>query len=324
MDFATTDRLLQISEAEVRAHVGAEDALRSAESAFLALHSGAAVSHPVLLAPGPGPGDRWGVKAASFAPRGLYGCKVGSYWPGNAKRGIEAHGSTIVLLDASSGHVRAALSARHLTALRTAAADALSVRLLSRQEARTLAVLGAGHQAFWNVMAVAQVRDLERVAVWARSETAAEELAKRLRDAGVPATATTIQDAVASADVISTATSSDTPLFETEWVRPGTHISAMGADTKGKQELPINLVRRAALFVDVAAQSVTIGEFEAAARDGAIKQDELICLGAVLAGDHPGRLAKDQITIFDSSGSAMQDLAIAEVALDLIAKAQTQ
>ena len=128
MGFAVADRLLQISEAQVHAHVGAEDALQSAEAAFLGLHSGVAVSHPVLLAPGPGPGDRWGVKAASLASRSLYGCKVGSYWPGNAKRGLEAHGSTILLLDASSGHVRAMLSARHLTALRTAAADALEGR----------------------------------------------------------------------------------------------------------------------------------------------------------------------------------------------------
>ena len=136
----------------------------------------------------------------------------------------------------------------------------------------------------------------------------AERLATRLvEERGLPAEAAPVTEAVARADIIVTVTTSRDPLFDAADVRPGTHISAMGADGSGKRELPAELYTRAALFCDIPEQSRTIGEFSHAPSDAALTP-----LGAVLRGEALGRKSAEEITVFDSSGFALQYLALAE------------
>jgi ornithine cyclodeaminase len=188
-------------------------------------------------------------------------------------------------------------------AFRTAAADALAVDLLAAKGSSTLALFGGGHQAPYNARAIARVRPISRILVVARNP---ERAVAELQSHGLNATSASAEQACAEADVISTATTAtvrDSPLFQAEWVRPGMHISAMGADGPGKRELPPELLGRATLFCDQIEQSRRLGEFQHAPATAA-----LTTLGDVLTGRAPGRQDADAVTIFDSSGIGLQDL----------------
>ncbi|MCD2442025.1 ornithine cyclodeaminase family protein [Agromyces sp. SYSU K20354] len=251
-------------------------------------------------------GQRFTVKSGSTGT--ATGVKVGTYWHGNSELGLPRHGSTTLLLDPETGRLSAVIEAAAANAMRTAAADALAVQALARDDASTLTVVGTGTQAFYEAAAVARVRPIARVLISGRSEAKAAQLADRLSaHLSVPVTPTSIQAAVEAADVLVTVTTSREPLFNAEWVRPGTHVSAMGADGPGKQELPTALHARAALFCDVIEQTRTLGEFQHAPQHMPITP-----LRDVLRGDAPGRVIRDQVTIFDSSGFALQDLTLAE------------
>jgi ornithine cyclodeaminase len=145
-----------------------------------------------------------------------------------------------------------------------------------------------------------------------------EHFIGRLTTGGLAASISDAQAACKIADVIVTATPSQAPLFEADWVRPGTHISAMGTDSKGKQELPPALFSRAKLFCDLPQQSVTIGEFQHAADAIASSKIGLIAIGDVLIGKAEGRSSAEEITIFDSSGISLQDLCMGQKLLKFL------
>ncbi|MFT4255188.1 MAG: hypothetical protein QM608_22230 [Caulobacter sp.] len=195
----------------------------------------------------------------------------------------------------------------------TATASEAAVKHLARLDARVLAVVGTGHQAFWEAMAVAEVRDLEEVWVCGRNAAAVEALAGRLVDAGLPARAGVKEEAIPRADIVCTVTAARQPLFSASLISPGTHISAMGADGPGKQELDPALFESAALWADAPEQSARIGEFQ---HLSAALMVDIHAIGDLIDGRLPGRSASDAITIYDSSGLALQDLAICAFALD--------
>jgi ornithine cyclodeaminase len=305
-----------VSEATARSLVTIRDAIGVVEEMFLALHRQQAEVFPVVLGHGSDPGSRFSMKSGLIRDQGLVGLKVGTYWPGNRTRGLESHGSTTFFLDDATGAPRALVSASHLTALRTAAADGVAIKHLARPGAVTLGVVGAGHQAWFDVLAAMEVRPIERLLVWSRTAANAERFAQRARDElGLDARAGDLQAVVEAADVLLTVTAASEPLVRRAWVRPGVHISAMGADARGKHELDPQLVGDAALFADVVEQALSIGEYEAAFDAGLIQEASVTPLGAVVAGVRPGRTSPEAITIFDSSGIALQDLAIGAFAL---------
>ncbi|MDT9600498.1 ornithine cyclodeaminase family protein [Sphingosinicella rhizophila] len=305
-----------VSETVARRSVTLADAISLMDEAFRAVVEGDAVAFPVLMCHGTQSNTRFGVKAALNRKAALPGLKIGSYWPDNSMRGIEAHGSTTILLDDETGFPVALVSAGHINGLRTAGADAVGVRALARPDASHVAIIGAGHQAWYDLKAIAEVRDVKRVSVWNRSPDKAAAFARRASDQGFDAQAVDLEQAVRGADIIVTATASQEPLVQKEWVSPGTHISAMGADARGKQELDPQLALGAALFAELPEQSVVLGEFQHAAALGLIGQDAVTPIGAVLNGSQTGRTSADQITIFDSSGIGVQDLAIAAFAVE--------
>lgn len=305
--------MTMITEAESAALVDEDLALAAAREAFLAAATG--TTFPVVIGHGAAPHDRFTLKSGSAA--GLVGVKIGSYWPGNEEAGIPRHSSTIVLLDPETGRLAAVVEAATANAYRTAAADALAVDTLARPDSHTLTVFGTGHQALHEVCAVSRVRPIRQVFVVGRRAEAARTFAGKVTDrTGLPAEPATARTAVSSADVVITATTARQPLFDADWVTPGTHISAMGADAPGKQELPPALHGRASLFCDLVDQARAIGEFQHAG------EAELTPLGAVLAGAAQGRLSPQDITVFDSSGFALQDLTLAAALLRRHAIAQ--
>ncbi|AHH95239.1 ornithine cyclodeaminase family protein [Kutzneria viridogrisea] len=299
-----TDSITFISESESAALVDEDLALAAAREAFLATATGS--TFPVVIGHAAVPDNRFTLKSGSADD--LVGVKIGSYWPGNTE--VPRHSSTIVLLDPATGRLAAVVEAATANAYRTAAADALAVDTLARPDSRTLTVIGTGHQARYEVGAVTRVRPIERVLVVGRSPDTARAFATEVTArTGLPAEPAEARTAVAAADVVVTATTARQPLFDADWVAPGTHISAMGADGPGKQELPVALYDRASLFCDLPDQSRTIGEFQHAPSAAPV------ALGAVLAGDAGGRGSAEAITVFDSSGFALQDLALATALL---------
>lgn len=303
-----------VSESIAGSLVTLADAIEVSESAFASLAQGDSLLFPAVRGHGSDPATRFGVKSGYYHARNLPGLKVGSYWATNVVRGIGNHGSTTLLLDDETGLLQGIVAATHLTALRTAAADAIAVKYLARQDACVLALVGTGHQAFYDALAIARVRDLRKILVCGRRHDAAEETARRLRGAGLPAVASSSESALKQADIVSTVTAARAPLIQEGCLRPGTHVSAMGADGPGKQELGTDLVANASLWADSPAQSVIMGEFQHAHSVGLIQIEAIGSIGELILGNRRGRLA-DEITIFDSSGIALQDLAICALAL---------
>jgi ornithine cyclodeaminase len=301
-----------VPEHAAREAVSLDDAIAVVEAAFIDLAAGRSALFPVALGQGAA-SERFGAKLGRDGAGGVPGLKVGTYWPDNRARGLPAHGSTTLLLDPASGFPQALVAATHLTALRTAAADAVAVRALARADAERLLVIGTGHQAYWETRAVARVRQLAAVVIAGRSGEAAEALAARLRDDGLPARSGTVAADAPASDIIVTVTAAHQPVLAATDVRPGTHISAMGADEPVKAEMDPALFAAARLFADLPRQSAAIGEFSQAVVNG-LDPERIEAIGNVLAGA-AGRVAGDDVTIFDSSGVAIQDLAIARLAL---------
>jgi ornithine cyclodeaminase len=220
-----------------------------------------------------------------------------------------------VLLDVVTGFPLALVNANYLNGFRTAAADAAAVAALSRPDAAILGVLGAGHQAAFDIRAIARVRALRLIKIWNRTPHRAHELRAELGDLAIEIRLEDRLSTVAGSDILVTVTGSTEPLIFDAEVSPGTHISAMGADRTGKQELDVSLVMRSRLFADDVRQSTSVGEFQHVARAAPAELTSIAPLGAVLSGDLQGRVNPDEITIFDSSGIALQDLLIAQAVL---------
>ncbi|MFI7000303.1 ornithine cyclodeaminase family protein [Nocardia sp. NPDC050175] len=293
-----------ITESVSASLIDEELALQAAREAFLASTTGAAF--PVVIGHR-APANRFTLKSGSAGD--LVGVKIGSFWPDNDQIGIPRHSSTIVLLDPATGRLAAVVEAATANSYRTAAADALAVETLARPDAHTLTVIGTGNQALYEVRAVTRVRPIQQVFVVGRRPGVARDFAQDVTAyTGLPAEPAETRTAVTAADIVVTATTSREPLFDAAWIAPGTHISAMGADGPGKQELPPELYDRARLFCDLPEQSRTIGEFQHA-------RTTPTALGAVLTAAAEGRRAPEDITVFDSSGFALQDLTLAAALL---------
>jgi ornithine cyclodeaminase len=297
--------MIFISEEESAQIASHELAFGAVRAALIAASQDSAVSFPVVLGHSSDPNNRFTIKSATDGH--MTGLKVGSYFPSNDRAGQPRHNSITLVFDQSKGRIGAIVEGGRLNAYRTAAADAVATDVLARRDAKVLALFGTGHQAEFEAVAISRVRSLERVLVVGRDVARTEAFVERLRSTGLPAETASGEQACSAADIIVTVTTATTPLFEPTWVRSGTHVSSMGSDRTGKQELPPSLFASAQLFCDLPEQSRVIGEFQHAA-----PHQVLTAIGDVLAGRSAGRNRDDQITIFDSSGISLQDLYMAE------------
>jgi ornithine cyclodeaminase len=302
--------MIHISEEESSALASHELAFKAVRMALIAAATSDAETFPVVLGHASDPQNRFTIKSTADAR--LTGLKVGSYFPTNDAWGGPRHNSFILLFDQAKGRIGAVIEGTTLNAYRTAAANAVATDALARNDAKVLALFGTGHQAGYEAAAVARVRNLERILIVGRDPSRAEALVGRLRELRIPVEAVGAEVACRAADIVVTATTATAPLFSAVWVRPGTHISSMGSDRTGKQELPTELFEHARLFCDLPEQSRRIGEFQHAAADLPVT-----AIGDVLEGHAPGRSSPLDVTIFDSSGIALQDLYIAEALIAL-------
>jgi ornithine cyclodeaminase len=309
--------MLLVGEEAAKRLVTMTDALAAVSSAFADLERGEAEVFPVVTGHGSSPSSGFAVKSGLLQRQRRLGFKIGTYWPDNRQKGLASHGSTVLLLDDDTGLPHALVSATYLTALRTAAADGVAALHLARPDSSVVGMVGAGHQAWFELLALREVRPIRKVLVWSRSNERAEAYCSRAREElSLEAERLPLAAVVEGADILVTVTAAREPLVKRKWVKPGTHISAMGADAPGKQELDVALVAAGALFADSVQQSITIGEYEAAEQFGTLSRDAIRTLGSVILERNPGRRTSEEITIFDSSGMSLQDLAIGAVAIE--------
>jgi ornithine cyclodeaminase/alanine dehydrogenase-like protein (mu-crystallin family) len=255
--------------------------------------------------------------SAGASSGAAFGLKAICLIPGNPARGLDAHQGTVTLYDGDTGMPTAILNASAITEIRTAAVTAVATRALAREGARVLCLLGAGVQARSHLAALADVRPWAEVRVYAPTTAHAEALRHTRSDITVAASA---QDAVRGADVVVVATSAKRPVVEHAWLAPGAHVNAVGASSPTAWEIEPATVAAAALFCD-SRESVRneAGEFKLAIQEGLIAGEDHIRaeLGEVVIGRHPGRESDDELTLFRSLGIGVEDLAAAQVAVDV-------
>jgi ornithine cyclodeaminase/alanine dehydrogenase-like protein (mu-crystallin family) len=241
------------------------------------------------------------------------GAKIITVFPGNDATPYDSHIGVVLLFDAEHGKLLAIADASSITSIRTAAVSGLATRLLAREDAHELALLGAGVLAMPHLEAVRCVRDIRRVRVWSRTGDHARGFAERARGTvGVEVVvAGTAREAVEGADVVCTITGSRTPVLEGAWLAPGTHVNAVGASLPVARELDTAAVTRSRLFVDRRESTLTeSGDFRLAREEGAITDAHILGeLGDLLAGTVKGRTGRDDITLFKSLGLAVEDVA---------------
>ena len=309
--------MIIVPESAIAGLVTPADAFAAVEQVFASMAARTAVNFPVVREAIGHADALYGFKSGFDRANLDLGLKAGGYWPGNAAKGLTNHQSAVFLFDADTGRLRAVVGGNLLTALRTAAAAAVSVAHLARPEAEVLGIVGAGHQAAYQLRAVAGQRPFRRIIGWNRTPERLDGLAKVAADLGLPFEAVSLDRLGAEADVIVTITSSFAPILMAGQVRPGTHLACMGTDTRGKQEVEAALVARATVFADEVAQSLSIGEVQHAVAAGTLAPDAIVEIGAVINGSHPGRTSAEEITLFDGTGVGLQDLAVASAVVRL-------
>ena len=309
--------MLIVPEREIANLMTRQAAFEAVEKVFAAMAAGDAYNFPVVREAIGHEDALYGFKGG-FDRAGLtLGLKAGGYWPNNLeKRGLINHQSTVFLFDPDTGKVKAMVGGNLLTALRTAAASSVSIKHLARPDARVLGMVGAGHQATFQLRAALEQRSFDKVIGWNYHPEMLPNIQKVADEAGVPFEAVEL-DGMRQADVIISITSAFAPSLMADHVAPGCHVACMGTDTKGKQEVEAALLARATVFTDEVAQSVQIGEAQHAVAQGLIAESDVTQIGAVINGTHPGRSSDDQITLFDGTGVGLQDLAVAASVVDL-------
>jgi ornithine cyclodeaminase/alanine dehydrogenase-like protein (mu-crystallin family) len=304
---------LVLSRRDVLELLTLRDCIEAVEGAFRLHAEGGTLGPGVLGVPVPGGGFH--VKAAGIVgERGYFAAKTNANFPDNPRRGLATIQGVVVLADAATGTLLAVMDSASVTALRTGAATAVASRFLARRDARRATVVGAGVQGEIQLAAIAAALPLERAAVFdtdhARAERLADRTAARL---GLRVEAAKdLRAALRASDVIVTCTPARRAFVDGDDVRPGAFIAAVGADSQGKQELAAALVASATLVVDVLEQCAEIGELQHALAAGLMTREQVHAeLADVVAGRRPGRTREDEITVFDSSGTALQDVAAA-------------
>lgn len=309
-----------VPEREIAGLMTREAAFDAVEKVFAAMAAEDAYNFPVVREAIGHEGALYGFKGG-FDRAGLtLGLKAGGYWPNNLeKRGLINHQSTVFLFDPDTGKASAMVGGNLLTALRTAAASSVSIKHLARKDAKVIGMIGAGHQAKFQLRAALEQRAFEKVIGWNLHPEMLPNLEEVAREAGLPFEAVEL-DGMREADVIISITSSFDAILGADQVAPGTHIACMGTDTKGKQEVDPQLLVKADVFTDEVAQSISIGEAQHAVGQGLIAEADVAQVGAVINGTNPGRTSDDQITLFDGTGVGLQDLAVAAAVVDLAVK----
>ncbi len=300
-------RLLLLAKQDVEQLLVPDDVLEAVREAFVLHSDGEGRVFPVVREALPTCGV-FGIKSGSVPAQGVLGFKAAGFWPGNRQAGGEPHQATVMLVEPTTGRPLCLIDGNAITTQRTGAAGGLGLLQLARPGSTRLCLFGSGVQARvqleFALRLMPSLREVRYLTADGKPNSAFEsKFAGRCRithtlDANA---------AVADSEVVITATPGKGPLFDAEAVRPGTHLTCVGADTKGKRELPQGLLARARLVVDDLAQARQIGETQWAPETPAMELGDLLT-GKVNFTREPG-----DITIFDMTGLALQDLTVARL-----------
>lgn len=312
-----TEATLLLTRSEVAALLRPAECIAAVEEAFR-LHAEGMSLPPGVLETLTDDGG-FHIKSAGLKPsgRGYFAAKVNGNFPLNPERfGLPTIQGVVLLFDAERGRPLAILDSMELTALRTAAATGVAAKYLARPDSKVAAVCGCGVQGRAQLQALAEVLPIEKVYAFdsdgARAESFAREMSDELR-VRVEA-APDLRRAARESDVCVTCTPSRRPILMRDDVRPGTFVAAVGADNPTKQEIDPRLMASGKIVVDVLAQCAAIGDLHHALAAGAVAEGDVYAeLGEIVAGRKPGRTSEAEIVIFDSTGTALQDVAAAAV-----------
>ncbi|NOU55904.1 ornithine cyclodeaminase family protein [Brevibacillus borstelensis] len=287
------------------------------------------------------------IKSGHLTGANIFGLKLVSWFGENTEKNLPQLIGMVMVLDSRTGAPRGILSGEHITCMRTGAAGGIGAKYLARPESEHLLIVGSGHQAPFQILAtliamkhvkkvsVYNARSYERAAAFCENiqsrllnmvvsqfkgqDDLLNEYTKRCQIEFVPVE--DIEQTTREADIIITATSARQPLIRKEWVKPGTHITCVGADMEGKQEIEEHLFAAARVFVDDVTQSINVGEMEIPVKKGVVAKDAIVAeIGEVILGRTAGRTSPEEITIFDSTGIALQDLLTAKLVLEVAEK----
>ena len=311
--------ILFLSRPEIEALLSLKEVIPVIESGFAQDAESEVLTFPVVREPLEDTGGIFGIKSGYLPKKKLLGYKAGGYWKDNPEKGLPGHQSLIILYHPETGIAKAVMDGNFITVIRTGAAGAIAAKYLARKDSKRLGVVGTGVQGRIQTLALREVVSLEAVVFFDESRKAREEFQRQMEPQfSSVKVARDVEEAVAGSDIVITATPSFHFVVRAEWVKPGTHINAIGADTRGKQELEPNLLPKVKIVVDNRVQSRTIGECQHAIRLGLIGDPNIHAeLGEIVLGKKNGRTSPEEITLFDATGVAFQDLIAAGLAYDL-------
>ena len=320
-----TGTTLLITRSEVASLLGLAECIDAVEEAFRLHAEGRSLPPGVLETLTEGGGFH--IKAAGLRLRGgsYFAAKVNGNFPLNPERfGLPTIQGVVVLCDAERGRPLAVMDSMELTALRTAAATGVAAKYLARPDSKVATVCGCGVQGRVQLRALAEVLPLEKVYALDADAARAEEFAREMSDElGLKvAAASSLREAAGESDVCVTCTPSRRPVLMRGDVRPGAFVAGVGADNPLKQELDPALMASGKIVADILEQCASIGDLHHAIEAGAVKRSDVYAeLGEVVAGRRPGRTSAEETIIFDSTGTALQDVAAAAVVYEKAVRA---
>jgi ornithine cyclodeaminase len=309
---------LLLSEQDVRMLLSMDDLITVMEGALVQFSTGAA-QQPLRTVLQVGPQRAFfGVMPAFISEPPALGTKLVTVFGSNAAEGLPTHLATIALLEPATGALLAVLDGRYITEARTAAVSALSAKLLAKEDAGILAIIGSGVQARSHLQALSRVRTLKDVRVWSPTREHRERFVSEMRahvDAPISAKAS-VAEAARDADLIALVTSSREPVLLSEWVADGAHICAVGACRPDQREMDTALVARGRIYVDSRTGALAeAGDIVLPIAEGAFDGSKIAGeIGELAAGRTAGRASRDEVTIFKSLGMAVEDVAAAHMA----------
>jgi alanine dehydrogenase len=303
---------LVLQESEVRKVLTMKDGVRLVEEGFAHYARGRTSLAPRLVMKLEGDAGNFRIMAAIVPDMGGFGLKTLTGTPG--KRDPGSTYFAILYFDVVTGALLAVVPATTITGIRTGAASGVATRYLAREDAKSLGLFGAGFQGRSQVAAIREVRSIERVVIFDVARAPAEALARELRDEGIEAVvASSPEETVRGSDIIASATTAKEPPIRGEWLAPGCHVNAVGANAPVKREVDAEAFARSRVVVDFEDQVLQeAGDLIAAVESGAFSRERIYGeLGDIVIGKKKGRDSDDQITLFKSVGVAIEDVAVA-------------
>lgn len=325
-----------LSKSEITSVLDMKSAVQAVGQAYAFKQSGKAELFPLVCHCFEEGEAELDIKSGTVDGAGIFGMKLVSAFKHNSEIGLPRLMGTILVFDRETGVLKSIMDGGHITNVRTGAAGAVGCQTLARPESETLLMVGTGVQGSNQIAAALEVMsNLKQILVYnphsfEKAQRFCAELPDKLEKnyfslygedahgkllrarANIPfIPVQDLQEACGQADIILTATPSRKALIMADWVKPGTHLSCVGSDMEGKQELEEALLAKARVFCDDRRQVIAVGECEKAVKQGLLKPEDICEIGDVLIGKMPGRQSADDITIFDSTGIGLQDLIVA-------------